>query len=38
MLSLSMFLIGAFIWMALTSEDDDDHDGGMMVPAYQRPQ
>ena len=38
MLSLSLFLIGAFIIMSITKDDDDDHDSGMLVPAYQRPQ
>lgn len=36
MLSLSLFLIGAFIIMSITKDDDDDLGPGMMVPTYQR--
>ena len=38
MLVLSMTLMGAFVLMAVLSEtdvdDDDDMDGGMMIPAH----
>ena len=38
MLVLSMTLMGAFVLMAVLTEtnvdDDDDFDGGMMIPAH----
>ena len=33
----SATMIGAFLVVAILTDnyDDDDHDGGMMIPAYQ---